>query len=103
MKAKLQKLSTALTTGNIVEAGAIYREIENHAAWVVSPPMASKAVLMQTVRKHLMKHFGAELMRVGSNITAKELKAYDVTAELAIVIDKIDQIEREDLRTKKMR
>ena len=103
MKAKLQKLSVALTTGNISDAGAIYREIEAHAAGIVSPPTASKGVLMQTVRKHLMKHFGAEIMRVGSNVTAKELEDYDVTAELATVIDKINQIERENLRTKSSR
>lgn len=105
MKAKLIALQAALTNGNISDAGAIYRDIEKHAqvAYVACPPIASKANLMQVVRKHLMLHFGGEIMRVGTNITGDQLAVYDVSKELATVIDKIDQIEREDKRTRKMR
>ena len=90
MKAKLKALQIALKSGTIAEAGTAYREVEELAATVVNPPCASKRILMQTVRKHLMKHFGGEIMRVSTNVTARDLAEYDVAEELDRAIDLVD-------------
>lgn len=89
LAALLQQLSQALESGTIAEAGEIYREAEALSIAML-PACAAKPALMQVVRKHLMQTFGGELMRIGSNINGKELAEYNLSAELADVIDVLE-------------
>lgn len=84
----LQRLSDALENGTIAEAGELYREAEALSVGMI-PAKAAKPMFMQVIRKHLMQTFGAELMRIGTRISDKELAEYDVSAELQTVIDEL--------------
>jgi len=92
MKAKLIALQAALKRGDMHQIATAYRTVESTATAPYVPPFTlSKPLLMQIMRKQLMKEFGPEIMRVGTNITPKALAEYDIDAELANVIEKIEE------------
>jgi len=86
----LGQLAHTLAYGTVEEAGELYREAEALSV-AMTPATAAKPMLMQVVRKHLMQAFGGELMRIGTNISEKDLAEYDVVNELSHVIDELNR------------
>ena len=82
----LLELKAAIPTENIETVGEIYNRLET-ASIGYSVTGLSKPFQMQLMRKYLMQTYTAEMMRVGTSITAHELENYDIISEIDKMID----------------